>query len=522
MKLRWAASFSRFCEDTRGGITALTVMIFLIMVVSVGMAVDFMRHETYRAELQDALDRGVLAAAAFNQTVDAETTIRAYLKSTNFVQNDYKLDVPKPVVTAKSRTISATATYSVDTFFLRMVGIPTLDIQATGSAIEGAKHVEVSLVLDISTSMVINKSGGSATETRLDVLQRSAHSFLDLMFAPHNQGRLTMSLIPFAGQVNVGETAFDYLNNNSVHSYSRCIDFSAADFTYVENLEDDVTAHPSNTMTQLPPFQSRPQTQHFNYSNYGNGNYGPPGISEVDWGWCPSNAQEIEYFSTNKDALKLRIDGLRTHEATGTFYGAKWGAALLDPNSIGLTSALVTAGDVSGNEIAVPRAYSHKVQKFMVFMTDGATSSQVRLDPSNYNSESDYEHWADNLSSNQSADFNYVNVAGETINAGVTVDESFTADPQTASREAARIAFRNVCETAKDNGVMIFTIGFDLVEDTSLSGDEADKQIAGVARAKADLEACASPNSFYDVKGEKLLEAFSEIASTIQKLRLLN
>ena len=54
---------NRFLPDISGGITAFTAMIFSFMLLAFGMGVDFMRHETLRAELQNAVDRGLLAAA---------------------------------------------------------------------------------------------------------------------------------------------------------------------------------------------------------------------------------------------------------------------------------------------------------------------------------------------------------------------------------------------------------------------------------------------------------------------------
>ena len=512
MGLRCKSRIRQFCQDAYGGITALTLTVFIVMMVSVGMAVDFMRHETYRAELQDALDRCVLAAAAFNQTIPAKQTCEGYIKSTSFVKSGYKLDVPEPVVTTGSRTITATASYPVDTFFLKLVGIPTLDVHATGTAVEGASKVEVSLVLDISTSMVINETG-DANETRLEVLQSSANQFLDLLFTPINNDRLTMSLIPFAGQVNVGSTAFNYLTPSAVHSYSHCIEFESGDFSYVANGPDDVTASPFNTMTQMPAKNSRSQMQHFNFSIYndapdGSWSHGPHGISNVDWGWCPTDTQDIEYYATNKDVLKNRVNALRTHEATGTFYGAKWGAMLLDPSSNDLTQALLTASEITNEESELPRSYTDpEVQKYLIIMSDGDTTGQRRVVGDRYDTTAEHEEWAANLSSNQSSDFMYVGPGGNEIYDGPTVTGEYTSDPGEASREAARRAFLDVCETAKDNGVIVFTIGFDLVEGSD---------------AVSDLQACASNAKFFDVSGNQLSKAFSEIASTIQKLRLLN
>ena len=88
----------KFIRDEDGTILAFVAVMFLIMVVASGGAVDFMRQEVERARLQDALDRGVLAAAAFSQGMDAEDTVGAYLVSSR-VPNTVDLDVV-PTVSA--------------------------------------------------------------------------------------------------------------------------------------------------------------------------------------------------------------------------------------------------------------------------------------------------------------------------------------------------------------------------------------------------------------------------------------
>jgi len=396
MAMRVGTRLHQFKEDSFGGITALTITVFIIMMASVGMAVDFMRHETYRAELQDAMDRGVLAAASFSQSIDADKTVREYLKSTHYVKHCYKITKPiVPVITTGSRTIEATATCELDTYFLKLVGIPKLNVLATGKAIEGASQVEVSLVLDISTSMVIFNANGTSN-TRLEELQSAASPFVD----------------------------------------------------------------------------SRNQMQHFNFSKYWSDvasqyQHGPVGVQNVNWGWCPKNNQDIEYFS-------------------------------------------------------VPRDYDDpEVQKYVVLMSDGATTGQVRLDGNLYKSDADYDKWATQLSDDQENDFIDVDLDAAQIFQGDEVDGGYTFDPQVAAREASRQAFLDICETAKDNNVIIFTIGFDLdTNNPSATTEEYEEAL----RAQSDLAACASTPTghFFDVSGDGLTGAFAKIASTIQKLKLLN
>ncbi|MFQ5636214.1 MAG: TadE/TadG family type IV pilus assembly protein, partial [Gammaproteobacteria bacterium] len=47
---------SEFSRDEDGAIVAYVLLMFLMMVVAAGMAVDFTRQESARADLQNALD----------------------------------------------------------------------------------------------------------------------------------------------------------------------------------------------------------------------------------------------------------------------------------------------------------------------------------------------------------------------------------------------------------------------------------------------------------------------------------
>ena len=524
MRMSWCEKNCNFRDDVFGGITAFTLMVFVVMFVSVGMAIDFMRYETYRAELQDAVDRGILAAASTGLDSDSESIVQGYLKTTRFVSDDYNLVVPEPTINSGARTFEATVDYDVNTFFLKMIGIDTMPISARGMAMEGVSKMELSLVLDISTSMVIFDSG-STGQTRLEVLQQSANNFIDSVFETNGNDRLSMSIVPFAGAVNIGPTALDYLNNNRIHNYSNCVEFNSSDMAYVANADGDSSADPYNSMLTMPSSDSLVQMQQFNFSKYQDSSgyytlYGPDGIDDVGFGWCPTDSQAITYHETNKDLLKARIDNLETHEGTGTHYGAKWGAMLLDPSAQNLVDEVSgTNADVLDEDGGVaivsepveettPASYGNglEVKKYLVIMSDGDTSTQVRLKDNRYDTQAEIDYWSDNLSGNQSNDFTRAGLDGQPITSGPTVEGGWTNSATTAAREAARIAFRNTCETAKDNGIVVFTIGFDLTADSA---------------AEDDLAACATSGYFYNVTGAALADAFESISATIQKLRLV-
>ena len=301
-----------------------------------------------------------------------------------------------------------------------------------------------------------------------------AQKFVDIMVNRRSKGYLTMSIIPFAGQVNPGSSAFNYLRASQIHPYSYCIEFAASDFL----------------TSALPGYQSRHQMQYFSFSDY----YLTPGLDpSVDFGWCPGgNSEEIIYHSDNATVLKSHIAGLQTHEATGSQYGMKWGAMLVDPSSRPLTSQLVTDGIVLPAYSGRPGAYNPAQRmKFIVFMSDGNTTLQNRVDAHSYDENWERDWWATNVPTMVSSPLNYGNIQSPYID--VTT---------------ARNQFISACTAAKNMGVIVFTIGFDI---------EAGSD------AYTDLSTCATSLShFYDVDGYDLNTAFSAIAGTIQKLKLTN
>lgn len=479
------ALFGRFWSDASGSVTAFTTVMFLMMVVGAGMAVDFMRHEAHRVELQDALDRGVLAAAALDQVRPAEDTIRGFLRTTSFVADGYTLNV-KESNDDYTRQITASVELDLRTYFLKIVGRPSLKVAAHGSAYESKQDIEISLVLDVSTSMSGCKLGelpctiddmdftGFPERSRLDQMKTDAQEFVDLMVNGRTRDLLTMSIVPFAGQVNPGPVAFGYLAQRQVHPYSYCMEFSAQDFLRVA----------------APGSGSRAQSQYFSYSSY----YTNPHLdSSIEYGWCPGgNSEQIIYHSDDADRLKAHIAGLKTHEGTGSQYGMKWGAMLLDPSSNALTQRLHTAGEVKTAFSDRPGAYEPSERmKFLIFMSDGNTTRQVRVRANRYDSSTERDWWATNVPTSRSRPHNYGDI-----------------DRNYVSSRTARRDFLSLCNDARTQGITVFTIGFDITDGST---------------AQTDLRACAStPSHFHDVDGMELSSAFSAIAATIQKLKLVN
>src|SRR5690606_7769544 len=105
-----------FLRDSKGNVAVIVAFLILPMLVLAGGATDLARAESHRVQLQDGIDRAVLAAASLTQTVTVETTIRDYLKSLDFVDEveltfDYDLSI-------NARDVKVTASYDMPTGFL--------------------------------------------------------------------------------------------------------------------------------------------------------------------------------------------------------------------------------------------------------------------------------------------------------------------------------------------------------------------------------------------------------------------
>lgn len=519
----------KFRQEQDGAVLPLTIVLFLMMVVATGMAVDYMRHETYRAELQNAIDRGLLAAADLDQELDPEDTLRSFFATAEWFGKDVaanpevagihevalEVDVEENSIQESGNTgdrrISATASYEFNTFFLRLIGYPTLTVQVAGTAEERRRDVELSLVLDISGTMRYCSVSGQSncqnnSERRISRLVTAANEFIDTMVDNDTAGTVSMNIVPYAGQVNPGPALFaalggqrdQYIDTKGTTGTERYVsDDTTVNFGTIdpENLPANVVRAPSSCMdlpasaftnTGLPGGSSYTQTTHFH--NWGIDNENFWGIDPLtgesfagtkrrglwmNWGWCPQDdTAAITLMENDPGVLKEAIDRLQygLHDGTGTDIGMKWGLALLDPGSRDTLEPFINNPDYKGER---PRDWDDLTTlKVIVLMTDGQITEQRRPD-------------------------NRFRASNARIEGSTS---------QTVSGNTAKDQFEAICELARDNNVIVFTIAFEAP--------------SGVKQAMRD---CAyDPDThFFDVVGTDISVAFRDISTTLQKIKLV-
>jgi len=523
----------RFRGDEDGSMVIFSLFVFLLMVMVGGIAVDTMRAEMRRTELQSTIDRAILAAADLDQTRPPAEVVNDYFEKAGMSAYLGNVTVTQGL---NFKTVTATGSYPLDTFFMRMSGVDTINVPGRGTAEERVTDVEISLVLDISGSMGWNN--------KIANLRTAARDFVDTVVKDSDDGLTTISIVPYNATVNLGSVLSQYYTLSDEHDYSRCAIFPDAAFF-------DTTISRTDELERLGHFDLNSQDQD---------------STEIPNPWCPdTDYGSILVHSHNTSTLKSHINGLGASGNTAIDLGMKWGVALLDPSASTLITDMIADGRVSGEAASRPAAYTNiDTLKVVVLMTDGENTTQFDLrdsrksgysnifvdrrgdsDPSNdrfsvrirdnSGTANDvyylprYEGWSWSWRYQNEPDGGLSNVERMTfpevfarwgtaayalefyrrpyLDGWVSYNTYYWEWYSWGSivgPDDADDRLEDICSEARNAGITIFTIGFEAPQ-----------------RGLAAMSDCASsPNHYFDVEGTEISEAFSAIASQINQLRL--
>ncbi|MCF2871914.1 Tad domain-containing protein [Octadecabacter sp. G9-8] len=357
------AHIRRFRRDEEGGMIIFSLFMLVLILALAGMAVDLMRFETTRAKLQGTLDRATLAAADLDQTISPAAVVLDYFEKTDmtrFLQGTPIVDegINYRIVTANASAEIPTFFFDLPNFLLpdRGPGATALTVSGTSTAEERVSDVEISLVLDVSSSMLSN--------SRITNLRPAARDFVTTVLANNTdapQGLITISMIPYSAVVNPGSDITPFLNINRTHSYSTCPLFDDTEFS----------------ATDLNLSATYDHVSHFSYG----GSSSTP-FSD-DYAWCyTGDRNSIIVASTDEVALHTAINDLEPYGNTAIDMGMKWAVGLLDPSTQEIITSLAGKSGTGVPALAAGRPYPNTqpdVLKVVVLMTDGQNTQQWDL-----------------------------------------------------------------------------------------------------------------------------------------------
>jgi Flp pilus assembly protein TadG len=360
-----AGRADNFLRAEEGSLSVFALFLFVLMVMMGGIAVDLMRAEATRVTLQQTLDRATLAAAALDQDLDPESVVRDYFDKAGLSDQLEDVNVDEGL---NYRNVTVDAKAVSPSVLMHMIGVDELEMPAASQAEQRITNVEIALVLDVSGSM-------QNTPSRITNLKLAAREFVDTVLARDTENKISIALVPYNGQVNLGPQLFGRFLTTFPHTTanSHCVDLP-------NNTFDALGLSTLLPLPQTPHIDSwSGTTQSTSYVSIQGPTINAQGLfSNV---WCQPNAANfVRPFTNNATQLRNQIDGLVAVGATSIDLGMKWGTTLLDPGFRTVNSILATAGLVPGFFSGRPSNYfDPDTMKVIVLMTDGEHFTRERV-----------------------------------------------------------------------------------------------------------------------------------------------
>lgn len=514
-------------RDERGA-TAVFFAVGLLLLAPATMGlIDLYMITTQRGQLQDALDTATLyvARSAATTAADVQTSGDAALRA------NLKLPTGQ-VITSSSFTLEGITIKGHATITPPTVGPRLwvqADIAASSEVLRNSNNVEVALVLDTTGSMSSDMSNlKTAAKDLVDLVVKDVQTpyYTKVAIVPYSVGvnmsstyantargstkgatsitgatktdpvvvtspnhglyegeRVTISGVKGMTQLNsktyvatnVTQNTFA-LRSNAV--YPQDIDGTGY-YSYTsggsaqcrgEGCSQHIFVNASNSLISSPSYwqPSTCATERLGAEAYTDA---APSVAKVGWhyssdGSCPSAA--IMPLSTNKTALKSRIDSLSASGSTAGQIGLAWGWYMISPEWSALWTGASAPADYAKPELL----------KVVILMTDGIFNTPYCRGVAAKDADS---------SSGAASSSNRINC------------NSINGDPLV---QAAKL-----CENMKKKGVIIYTVGFNVSSDRDIT---------------AMMNNCAtSPEYAYTPSGGgELKVAFRAIAQDINSLRI--
>lgn len=451
-----------FLTDEGGNVSILFAMSLTMILIMVGVAVDFTSKVQSKTKYQDSTDAAVLAAVSSGETSQkkllevAELWIDHSIQERNIEELNVELSMDGSEVTVK---LSAPH----ENFFMGIFGHKNSNISVESvSLIPGHVNKNIAFVLDTTQSMEGSK---------LSTLRSAMSDFIEVMEPALSADDAKISIVPFSEYVRIPlinaseswinvqppeEITYNVLDGaNSVNCRTEGTGegkYTVCDsYVYIE--ESTTTAWKGcmgsrpNDFHKIADYQSRPLPA-FNGSR----------------AECHDSMNFVLPLTSDVTALENSVASLKAHGFTYIPAGLIWGWRALSPNEP-FTEAFTSTEEAAETE------------NLLVLMTDGSNSKN--LDNSVY--DGTVYHWG----AANSATEGY-----EAINAAI-------ANPLT----------EELCDLIKAENIEIATIAYEVSDTDALN----------------ILRACAStPSNFYDAQNANgLKQAFKDIGAGNSEIRLV-
>lgn len=436
--------FLRGFREQDGAVAVQFALLIVPLTITVFGALDVSRASGEKMRLQDALDAATLAAARSTATTDAGVqAVGEAVLAANLAASQATLASSSFVIVDSKVVATARGTMPTVVANLWMAGDMTLG--AESEVTRASNDIEVALALDVTGSM-----GGQ----KITDLKAAAKDLVDLVVQDQQSPYYTkLAIVPYSAAVNVGSYAASV---RGAYTSGTCTTPGCASYRFTNAQGNSRTFAISNCVTERTGPDA--YTDAAPASGWLGRNYPASGN--------PCLASTIMPLSTDRTALKSKIDGLSAAGSTAGHLGLAWGWYMVSPNFASLWPAASRPADYG----------TAKLLKVVVLMTDGAFNTTYCKGVISQDSGSGSGSSADHINCN-------------------------------APNGNAFSQARALCDNMKAQGVIIYTVGFDVANDQN---------------AQDIMTACAtdSQHVYLPSTGAALKDAFHAIGQDISRLRI--
>ena len=348
---------TRICgtiRDLAGDRAASAMAIFgfalIPMVAAAGLATDSLMGMLARSEMARAVDAAALAGARSINSPTRDAEIRR-LFAMNFPEGRLGVTLNPLSISAdpRSGTVQVTATGSMPTSLMKVLHYDEMNLRASATAEAGGARsgIELALVLDTTGSMNDADNTDPHRAKKITGLKKAANSLLDTLYqGKETVENLWVSVIPFAGRVNVSQSASPrdrgWGDGFGLSGWNGCFDIRPGSNAYNDE---------NPTGQKFPEFVSR------------------RGARMTADSVCPASAAMP--LTAEKSVIKSKIDSLVPKGNTRTDIGLSWGWRSLSPKWQGFWG---------GNSSLPLNYHTENMTKAVVLITDGINTPELTND----------------------------------------------------------------------------------------------------------------------------------------------
>ena len=498
--------FKRFLlkvwKNRRGAVIMLIALNFFVMVGVTGAAIDTARGMYLRSEMMSALDAAALAGGATVNQATFNATVNKYF-NVNFPAGNLGATM-QPVqiaVDTYKEHVDLSVNGSLPGSLLQVIGAPASVAQSEVTV--ERKGLELAMVMD---------NTGSMGATNIAAMKSAATDMINILYGSNpNVDNLWVSLVPYVSMVNIGTGNTSWTTGVTPANYSPTT-WHGCVFARTNEMTDDTPAvgglwtpflWPSSTdnpwicSAANTPFTNcrneMTMARHRSTCGLASGRWSTTGQYNINENQCAGNngtgpnlgcGPALIPLTASKTAVIAAINQMDfwSRGGTNSGVGLAWGWRTLSPKWRGVWGSPTPAN--------LPLDYNTPMMsKALVIMTDG-NNEWYSYDtvPS------------DNYASNMTI------YAGDMTAYSRPENGKLGTTNKTTATNILNTNFSNLCTTMKNQGIIIYTITFNL----------SDTTVQNLWRS------CASNPSFYFNSPDTatLTAAFHAIGDSLSNLRI--